>query len=407
MDISFVGLGKLGLPLACCLAESGNRVYGIDKNDYFIDCLNNKKVPFYETDLEKLLYKCSNNFLGFTKDYSTALSITDSIIILVNTQMGEYGYSSYHVESVLAEIAENIKTLNKYITIILSSTVLPGSIKKQLIPLVENLSGKKYGEDFGFSYVPDFVKLGNVINDFKNPEFFLIGADNDRDYQTTKNIFNIHENNPKSFRLTLEETEIAKVSLNAYIVSKISFANFLGQLCSGLENVNVHNITNVIGNDKRISPYFFSSGAPYGGTCFPRDTAAFIKFAKDNGYEAKHIMFSEEINNIVNNNILEQVKKYKKIGILGLSFKPMSPVTVASPSCRLLIDLISLNKEIYGFDFLPETYNNIKEHFNKCEDAQECINKSEAVVLMHFDKRYQNMNFSNKTVIDPWGIINK
>ena len=89
---------------------------------------------------------------------------------------------------------------------------------------------------------------------------------------------------------------MAKVSLNAFLVNKITFANFLGQLCDGMKNVNVHNITQTIGIDKRISPFFFGYGAPYGGTCFPRDTSAFIRFAENRGKNAKHLKFSEEVN---------------------------------------------------------------------------------------------------------------
>lgn len=404
--LSFIGLGKLGLPMACCLAESGNKVYALDKSDYFIDCLRDGKTPFYETDLDNLFEKSKNNFESFDKDYKQSIDNTDSAVILVNTQMGNYGYSSKIVEDVLTEIANNLKNLNKeYYTIILSSTVLPGIIKKELIPLVEKISGKKYGVGFGFSYVPDFVKLGNVIHDFKNPEFFLIGADNDRDYELTYEIFHkIHVNNPKVFRLTIEETEIAKVALNAYIVSKISFANFLGYLCSKIENVNVHNITKVIGNDKRISPHFFSSGTPYGGTCFPRDTAAFIKFAEDNGQSAKHIMFAEEINDLVLKDLLDKATKYKKVGILGLAFKPESPVTVASPSCKLMEELVKNNIEVYGFDFVKSTYDNIKENFIKCDTVEDCINNTEVVVIMHFDKKFKNYSY-DKDIIDPWGLI--
>lgn len=407
MNISFMGLGKLGLPLACCLAENNNKVYALDKNEYFINSLKEGKVPFYETDLEELFYKSKSNFKSFEKKYKKSIEQTDSAVILVNTQMGDYGYSSKIVETVLVEIAENLKELNKeYYTIILSSTVLPGIIKKELIPLVEKISGKKYGKGFGFAYVPDFVKLGNVIYDFKNPEFFLIGADNDRDYDLAYQVFHkIHCNDAKTFRLTLEEAEIAKVSLNAYIVSKISFANFLGHLCSKLDNVNVHNITRVIGNDKRISPYFFSSGAPYGGTCFPRDTAAFIKFAEDNGHSAKHIMFSEEVNDMVLNDLLEKAKKYKKVGILGLSFKPQSPVTVASPSCKLLEELNKNKIEVYGFDFNEATYDNIKDKFIKSDTVEECINNSDVIMIMHYDKRFKNYSYDGKDIIDIWGLM--
>lgn len=404
MDISFVGLGKLGLPLACCLARSGNRVLGVDKNEYILDILNNGKLPFYEPGLEDIFPH--SNILGFTDSYQRAIDETEATIVLVNTQLGDHGYSSDFVESALTDIALNLrKSTKEYHLIVLSSTVLPGTIKK-LIKLVEKISKRKFEEGFGFSYVPDFVRLGNVIEDFKNPEFFLVGANNIDDIVKTQSIwYRFHENDPPKKILTLEEAEIAKVALNAYIVNKITFANFLGQLCDGIENVNVHNITNVIGLDKRISPYFFGYGTPYGGTCFPRDTSAFIKFAKDRKKTAKNLIFAEEVNEMVYGSILDKVKKYDRIGILGVSFKPNSPVTIGSPSARLIKDLLRSDIIINGHDFLSETFDNLDCSINCYKKVQSCIDESDVIVIMHPDKRYKEFNFSNKTIIDYWGVL--
>ena len=404
MNVSFVGLGKLGLPLACCLAQSGNKILGVDKNEYVLDTLSRGELPFYEPGLNNIFPHI--NFLGFTDSYQRAVDETDVTIILVNTQLGDNGYSSEFVEDVLTDLALNLrKSKKEKHTIILSSTVLPGTIKK-LIKLVEKISKRKYGEGFGFAYVPDFVKLGNVIHDFKNPEFFLIGANNMEDIVTTQGIwYEFHQNNPPKKILTLEEAEISKVALNAYIVNKITFANFLGQLCEGIDNVNVHNITETIGIDKRISPYFFGYGTPYGGTCFPRDTSAFIKFAKDRKKVAKNLIFAEEVNEMVYKSILEKVKDCKKVGILGISFKPDSPVVIGSPSARLIKDLLELGATVNGFDKIKESYQNLDVDINEFDDAQQCVNESEVVVIMHPDKTYSNLNYSNKSVVDYWGVV--
>ena len=404
MNVSFVGLGKLGLPLACCLAQSGNKILGVDKNEYVLDILNKGELPFYEPGLSNIFPHV--NFIGFTDSYQRAIDETDVTIILVNTQLGDNGYSSEFVEDVLTDLSLNLKKSNKEKhTIILSSTVLPGTIKK-LIKLVEKISGRKYGEGFGFSYVPDFVKLGSVIYDFKNPEFFLVGANNQDDVVLTQSIwYEFHQNNPPKKVLTLEEAEISKVALNAYIVNKITFANFLGQLCEGIDNVNVHNITKTIGIDKRISPYFFGYGTPYGGTCFPRDTSAFIKFAKDRKKRAKNLIFAEEVNEMVYKSILDKVKCYKKVGVLGISFKPNSPVTIGSPSARLIGDLIDCGSEVNGYDRIEETYQNLDADINLFESAQECIHNSDIVVIMHPDRYFSNLEYGKTNVVDYWGVL--
>ena len=201
-------------------------------------------------------------------------------------------------------MAVNLKRSEKvYHLIVLSSTVLPGTIAK-LIKLVEKISGRTFGEGFGLTYVPDFVRLGNVINDFRNPEFFLIGANNWEDAAKTNSIwYRFHDNQPPTKILTLEEAEVAKVSLNAYIVNKITFANFLGQLCDGMDNVDVHNITKTIGIDKRISPYFFGYGTPFGGTCFPKDLNSLITQFEQHGVNADMLkevwLYNEDIRTVI------------------------------------------------------------------------------------------------------------
>ncbi len=403
MNVSFVGLGKLGLPLACCLAKSGNKILGVDKSEYVLGKLNDGELPFYEPGLDGMFPHV--NFIGFTDSYKRAVNETDATVILVNTQLGDNGYSSDFVESALTDLALNLRESDKEKhTIILSSTVLPGTIKK-LIKLVEKVSKRKYGEGFGFAYVPDFVKLGNVIHDFKNPEFFLIGCNNVDDHVTVGRIwYRFHDNEPPVRYMTLEEAEVAKVALNAYIVNKITFANFLGQLCEGMENVNVHNITQCIGIDKRISPYFFGYGTPYGGTCFPRDTSAFIKFAKDRKKKAKHLLFAEEVNEMVYNSILDKLQGYGRVGILGVSFKPNSPVVIGSPSARLIKDLIGLGVEVNGYDKIQETFDNLEDEINEYDDPQECIDNSDVVVIMHPDKDYSNLSYDK--LVDYWGIVN-
>jgi UDPglucose 6-dehydrogenase len=219
--------------------------------------------------------------------------------------------------------------------------------------------------------------------------------------------YRFHDNDPPRKILTLEEAEVAKVALNAYIVNKITFANFLGQLCEGMDNVNIHNITQTIGLDKRISPYFFGYGTPYGGTCFPRDTSAFIKFAKDRKKTAKNLIFAEEVNEMVYKSILDKIKSYQKVGVLGISFKPNSPVVIGSPSARLIKDLMNSGINVNVYDKIYESYQNLDMNVNYFADPQECINRSDAIIIMHPDKYLVDFDYSNKCVVDYWGIIDE
>jgi UDPglucose 6-dehydrogenase len=404
--ISFIGLGKLGLPLACCFANAGLKVICIDKNQSLLSSLRNSELPFFESGLSNLFASSTNNFIDFTDSFETAINDADVTIILVNTQLGADGYSSEIVEDVIIKLSRALKmSEKKYHQIILSSTVPPGTIS-DLINKIEQITERVIGTDFGFSYVPDFVKLGSVISDFRNPDFCLIGANSQIDFEITSEMWAlIHQNKPKITNLTLEETEIAKIALNAYIVNKISFANHLGLLCAGMSNVDVHRITRAIGQDPRISPFFFSAGTPYGGTCFPRDATAYISFGKKRGTPAGNLEFAEAINHKLLNHLMTQLTPFSKIGVIGVTFKPGSAVTVDSASVSLILALAKMGKEVFIYDHLYQEIENLDQYCQVCLQPQECIDRSEVVILMHPGSDFSKLNYIGKTVIDPWGVF--
>ncbi len=238
---------------------------------------------------------------------------SDVSVILVNTQIGD-SYSSEYVISALNDLCDELKGSDKpYHLFILSSTVLPGEIENKLIPLVEKITGRKVNEGFGFCYVPDVVKLGSVIKDFENPDVTIIGKSDNRAGELTKEIYqSIPKNNPPIVEMSLTEAEVSKVSLNAYLVTKISFANFLSNLCEKIDDVNVDKVTNAIGFHKPISPYFLKGGLSFGGTCFPRDTWAFIELSKQFGLEATQLIATDEINQSQNTNLYKKVISFNK-----------------------------------------------------------------------------------------------
>lgn len=403
--ISFIGLGKLGLPLACCLATSGYKVIGLDKDLKKLELLSKKRVPFFEPELDTAFEESFENFVDFSSDLHLSIKETDITVILLNTQVKNLGYSASTVLEVIETMADDLsKSKKDYHLFILSSTVPPGTCKK-IIEIISNKTRRKLGEGFGFSYVPDFVKLGTVIKDFKNPEFFLVGANNQNDFDSTYNLWKkVHQNNSPSFHLTIEETEIAKIALNAYIINKITFANHLSLLCENLDNVNVHSITKVIGLDKRISPYFFSAGAPYGGTCFPRDVDVYIKFSQSQNTPANHLIFAEQINKSVLTKIATDSMNGEVIAILGISFKPNSPVTVESPSLALIQLLQNQGKKVIGFDYLPSSYDFDTGNMQISRDPQDAVDQADTIVLMHPDPRFKKLNINGKHIVDPWGL---
>jgi UDPglucose 6-dehydrogenase len=389
------------------MASAGHSIFGIDKSNYVIENLRNGLLPFYESDLSELFETCKSNFLDFSTSFDLAIEETDVSVVLVNTQLGNTGYSSELVEEVVTELAFSLgKTDKNYHLVVISSTLLPGTMST-LVDRFQEISGRIQGIGFGFVYVPDFVKLGSVISDFMNPEFVLIGAQTENDFKISKDLWSSFIKNEAPISLlSMSEAEIAKVALNAYLVNKITFVNFLGLLCRDIQNVNVKRITDVIGQDRRISPYFFRSGTPFGGTCFPRDTSAFIAFSEMRGLDAEHMLFAEKVNKLVLNDLISKVEDLQNIGILGISFKESSPVTTGSPAISLILELQSRNKNINVFDYLSDRISDIPEGSIVHPNPQSCIDASDAVILMHLNKQFCSLSFDGKILIDPWNQVN-
>lgn len=414
--VSFIGLGKLGLPLATCFGKNKVHIQAIDKNERVIADLNKKKSPFYEPDLQNYINQ-SADYMTYTTSYDN-ISETDITIILVNTpsKKKDGSFSNLYVEKSLESSCKRLKETNKkYHLFIISSTVMPGSIVDSFIPLIENITNWKINEHFGVCHIPDFVALGKVIEGFENPEMVVLGESDKKAGDIAEKLYKkIITNNPPIHRLTLQETEIAKVSLNAYVTMKLSFANFLANICERVDNANVDKITAAIGADKRISPYFIKGGLAFGGTCFPRDTWAFIKFSDKLGLNAVHIKATQKINDNQNTHLFQYVNKFEKhkISVLGLSFKPGSPVITESASVILVQKLIDIGKEVHVYD--PLCLKQVKDVFgNKikyCNTVKECIEETElsVVALQYEEFKEISDNWSNKkdfVLIDCWRYL--
>ena len=414
--ISFIGLGKLGLPLATNFAKNGVEVIGVDKNKTLIELLANGESPFYEKGLRNNLNEANGN-ISYTDSYSNIIKLTDKSVILVNTQIGQ-SYSSKYVKVAITDLCNELKKSDKeYHLFILSSTVLPGEIEEVFIPLIEKETGRKLNEGFGFSYVPDFVKLGSVINDFENPDMVVIGSSDSVSDKLTEELYDcIPKNNAPVYNMTLAEAEITKVSLNAYVVNKISFANFLSNLCEKVDNANIDNITNALGSDKRISPYFIKGGLSFGGTCFPRDTWAFIEFAKKHNMKAKQLIATDDINKEQDINLLKVVQSFDKddVSILGLSFKPDSPVIINSASIQLIENLLDINKNITVYD--PLCIDDVKHKFGSkikyADSIEDCVKSSELVVVALGYKEFKEISddwksFDEHIILDCWRFLDR
>jgi len=422
-SLSIIGLGKLGLPLATIMANKGYQVIGIDINQNTVDSVNKGESPFFEPDLDKLIKEVGGKNLIASPKHKMAIDKTDITYILTATPSNKDGsFSNRYIRSALKDLSTFLRKSKKdYHLFVISSTVIPASINDSFIPLIEKYSNRKINVGFGVAYCPDFVALGSVIKNFLNPEYIVLGQSSKIAGDIVEKIHHkITDNTPYIGRMSLISAEIAKVSLNAYITTKISFANHLANICEKFPNADIDDITNTIGQDTRISPKYFKGGMSFGGTCFPRDTYAFNAINKKLGLTTSFINAVDEINDFQDQHlyeiVIDELKKLngKKVSILGLSFKPQTPVITESVGVKLVEKILggSTNIEIKVTDplALKDTEVLFGDSIQYYSTSSSCTQSTDLIVLINSEDEYLNQLVSykpkNKVVlIDCWRVL--
>lgn len=409
-DLSFVGLGKLGLPLAACFGDAGIRTVAIDVDADKISALQSGLVPIEEPGLADLL-SSARKAMTFTTKYDL-IAGTNATIFLVPTPSDphEPEFSDLALLAAIERAAGVVAAADKQDHIfVISSTVMPGALELRVRPMIEKTLGDRA---FGLAYVPDFVALGDVIKGFKRPDFLLVGqSDSDVGNAVVDLYSAILSNQAPVEQVSLIDAEIAKVSLNTYLCLKISFANFLGQYCGTRSDADVDTITRIIGRDERIGSKYFSAGMAYGGACFPRDTHAFMAMARAAGLSAVQIESTEIVNERQRVLAVETIRKLEpqSVAILGIAFKPQTPATDASPGVDLARALIAAGIQVALFDFLEETRKAIQfDAANWCSTIEEAIEDCDCIAIAHPDKRFRSVLDilkPHQRVIDYWGIL--
>lgn len=418
--ISVVGLGKLGQCLAACFAARGFETIGVDIDKQVVDSINQGVATVIESGLQELITTAGRR-LRATQNHEEAIGQTDVTFILVPTPSDSDGnFSNRYVESALRSLAASLgRSSKEYHLFVVNSTVMPGSTEERLVPIIEEHSGRELNIGFGVSYSPELVALGSVVRHILKPDFVVIGQSNDRDGGRVASIYRrLCENDPPIFQMPIIDAEITKVSLNCYLTLKISFANSLANLCENVPGADVDVITQALGADRRIAPYYLRGGLSFGGTCFPRDTKAFIAFAERFGNDAELIKAVERVNEFQDRRLAEVVLSHvsstgdKKVSILGLAFKPNTPVIVESPAIKLIDQLLKHGREVSVYD--PLAMDNARAVFGDrikyAASGRDCMAQSPTCVITTRCEEFRHVDDSyiahNPTVIiDCWRIL--
>jgi UDPglucose 6-dehydrogenase len=415
-NISVIGLGKLGGSMAACFASRGFNVVGVDVNDSVVRAFNCGRAPFEETDLDKMI-KAHKKRISATQSIKDAVLHSQISFVVVPTPSERSGsFSLKFAKDVFKKIGQAIRKSSHYHVVVLSSTVLPGSCRYALLPILERESGKKCGVDFGLCYSPEFIALGSVIRDFLNPDYCLIGQFDKTSGDKVESVLQrVCLNMAPVKRMTIENAELAKISLNSFVTLKISFANMLAQFCERIPGGDVDVVTDALGMDRRIGRPYLTGGLGFAGPCFPRDNVALNYIAKKLQVDSRLIKINHKFNQSILSQIIKNVSKYlipkSKIGILGLAYKPFSNVIDESPGVYLCRILAKRGFQITGHD--SKAISSAKSVLSKkillTKSLNHVVRKAKILIVTTNDKNYQSKKFISLvkqkrevTLIDCW-----
>src|SRR6266571_3859077 len=365
-SVSVIGLGKLGAPMAACFAARGFTVHAVDLNPQKVDAISRGVPPVREPGLAELLAE-SGGPISATKDIEAAVSACDATFVVVATPSeADGGFSLRYVIPTCESIGRALRTKSAYHVVVVTSTVMPGSMGGQIRSALERASGKRCGIDFGLCYNPEFIALGTVIRDFYNPDFLLIGESDPRAGDALCEIYKrACKNSPSIARMNWINAEITKLSVNTYITTKISYANMLARLCEKLPEADVNVVTDALGRDNRALAALASRVGASSGLA-----------------EATDIFNRSQIHSLA-----DIVKSHRSesdvIGILGLTYKPDTDVVEESFGLLLAVELSSANLPVIVYDPSGDAASALRnwKSIRVASSAQECIAESRVVVL--------------------------
>ena len=352
MKISCMGCGYVGLVAGTCLADMGNEVTCCDIDKGKINKLKRGVIPIYEPGLNDMLERnIKGNRLHFSSDMKTTIKNSDVIFVTVGTPPGKNHEADLcAVESVAAQIGKNMKS---YKLIVNKSTVPVGTAE-----LVKKIVRKNQKVKCEFDVVsnPEFLREGEAVKDFTNPDRIVIGTDSEKAEKIMMSIYRgIARADKPVFITDIKSAEMIKYASNAMLATRISFMNEIAQLCERV-GADVKSVAKGVGLDNRIGPRFLQAGMGYGGSCFPKDVKALSELMKQNKVKDKLLSAVNTINEDQRKFIFQKIKKMisplkgKSIAVWGLAFKPKTDDIREAPSIDIIRELQKSGAKIRAFD---------------------------------------------------------
>lgn len=383
MKVTFIGHGYVGLVTASVFADFGNSIWVIGHTKEKIEKLKRGAIPIYEPGLEEIVKKnVKAKRLFFTLDYKDAISESSVVFIAVGTPPKENGQADL---STIFEVAKKLAPyLNGY-TVVATKSTVPVGTNRKIKEIINQYKAQK--ADFDVASVPEFLREGQAISDTQSPDRVVIGTNSKKAEDL---LVELHEPIDGKYVLTnIETAEMIKYAANAFLATKVSFANSIASL-SELTGADGIKVLEAVGFDKRIGSSFLSPGAGFGGSCLPKDIKALLSIAKTSGYEFGLLKEVDKVNNqamkgIVSKSkqLLGEILENKTIAVLGLSFKPDTDDMRDAPSIVVINSLIRAGARIKAYDPVAiENAGKILKGVSFSKDCYQAVENADLLIIM-------------------------
>lgn len=354
--IEIVGTGHVGLVHAVAFAFAGHEVLAADVDEKIIATLKKGKPTFYEPGLEKALGKAlATSRLSFSTDAARGASRAEVVFLSVGTPSRKNGSIDLSpLKKASQAVGRGMRSSEGYQVVAVKSTVIPGTTESTVRPALEKPSGKKAGRDFGLVMNPEFLREGSAVEDAVHPDRIVIGGIDEKSIETLEAVYTRFD--CPRMRTDLRTAEMVKYATNAFLATKVSFANELANLCDAFGGLNVDKVVEGMGLDPRINPRFLKAGLGFGGSCLPKDVEAILAAGKALGYAPKLLRATLDVNERQPLRAVALAEKAvgtlrgKRVAILGLSFKGGSDDVRESRAISLAQALVRKGARVVGYD---------------------------------------------------------
>jgi len=398
MKIAVVGSGYVGLVLGACLAENGNTVACVDKDESKVALLKGGKIPIYEPGLEEMVVRNQHeDRLTFTTDLAASVRASAIVFIAVGTPQGEDGAADLqHVLAVAKAIGQ---AMDKYTVVVDKSTVPVGTARR-----VRDTIAAETRQTFSVVSNPEFLKQGAAIEDFMKPDRVVIGVEegDERAAGLMKELYGpFTRTGAPILTMSTSSAELCKYAANSILATRISFMNEIANVCE-LVGADVDHVRKAIGSDRRIGTSFLFPGVGYGGSCFPKDTQALLKSAHDRGYDFKILRAVEEVNDRQKERLVDKIEAYfpnvsgRTIAIWGLAFKPRTDDMREAPAIPIIERLLARGVKVKAYDpaAAPVARGLFGNRIELCEKSYEALNGADALAVVTEWNEFREPDFA-------------